>query len=38
MLYIEDTDGSQWLDVVALLRERGIYDMVLSLYPEAGED
>ena len=38
MLYIEDTDGSQWLDVVALLRERGIYDMVLSLYPHAGED
>lgn len=38
MLYIEDTDGSQWLDVVALLRERGTYDMVLSLYPGAGED
>lgn len=38
MLYIEDPDGSQWLDVVALLRERGTYDMVLSLYPEAGED
>jgi hypothetical protein len=38
VLYIEDTDGSQWLVVVALLRERALYDMVLSLYPEAGED
>jgi hypothetical protein len=33
MLYIEDTDGSVWLDVVNVLREREAYSMVLCLYP-----
>jgi hypothetical protein len=38
MLYIEDTDGSLWLSVADVLRERQAYDMVLYLYPDSAPD
>jgi len=38
MLYIDDTDGSAWLSVVDTLAEREAQDMVLCLYPDAGQD
>ena len=38
MLYIEDTDGAQWLRVVEVMSEQAAYDMVLCLYPDSQPD
>jgi len=38
MLYVEDTDGSMWLSVVDVLREREAYDMALCLYPDSAPE
>jgi hypothetical protein len=38
MLYVEDTDGSQWLRVVELMCEQAAHDMVLCLYPDSVPD
>jgi len=35
MLYVEDTDGTQWLRVVEVMSEQTAYDMVLCLYPDS---
>jgi hypothetical protein len=38
MLYVEDTDGAQWLRVVEVMSEQATYDMVLCLYPDSPPD
>ena len=38
MLYIQDSDGDTWLDVVELLSEREDHDMVLCLHPGSAGD
>jgi hypothetical protein len=38
MLYVEDTDGAQWLRVVEVMSEQAAYDMVLCLYPDSPPD
>ena len=38
MLYVEDADGAQWLQVIELMSEQAEYDIVLCLYPDSPPD